>query len=212
MQATEQRRIRRWLPWLLSLTLLGGCGGQRLVREDDYLKPAAPVTRSTLPAPVLGGILVVEPLSAQAIYHGRALVRARTPRALVLRRDRYRFWVDEPARLLQGRLVRYLQAVGVARQVTWPQPEIDPDFALRGQVLGFDAVMQDGRLQGVRVALRVTLVRVASSELLLDRRFEYYQAAGAGASLPVLFGQALDHLGRQLVQGIRTRRLARRTD
>ena len=162
-------RLQRLLMLAAIAVALTGCATSAPVPEDRFydIEVPAPAARSRT---VLRGGLLVERLQADALRAGRAILYRDIRRPLELNRYHYRFWSQQPHRLIQQRLADYLRIAGVADHVYTGEEALPHRYRLTGRLLAFDRQVGDGRA-GMKVALQFTLGRHGGTQPLLEKTY-----------------------------------------
>jgi ABC-type uncharacterized transport system auxiliary subunit len=167
--------LSRCIASLMVCLMLGGCAGAARIPEDNFyrLESTAPVT--SLTAPVLDGVLMVQGGTAAPIYRDRALLYSEPGAPERLQQYHYHYWIDTPPQLLQRGLADYLRKAGVARQVVLPEDGVDAAYRLRVDIERFEHV-RDRNGGEVAVALRMTLTERASGKLVMQEQLSLVDA------------------------------------
>ena len=149
----------------LLLLSLAGCGSAPPVPEDHYYRLAAAgpvVTEWRFDRPVR--VLMPE---ADSLYHGRAMLYARTESPLEVHRYRYRFWTAPAprmlARLTKERLGRYAAEGG------------EPALELALRIRHFE--VEQGTPSAARLGVTAVLRDPGAGCVLFARRYDYRQPA-----------------------------------
>lgn len=121
----------------LFLLVLTACAGSVTVPADHYY-------RLSLPAPgqgqgvVLPGITAVERFLAEGELAGRTLLYADALQSQEIFRYRRHFWEQPLGILLQGELVRYLEASGAAAGVVSSDWRVKADYSITARIRRFE--------------------------------------------------------------------------
>ncbi len=147
--------------------LLGACFGGAAPSDSFYrLEVPAP---AALPAPPLQGVVEVGRFAAEGLTAERALLYSYRDKPDQLSRYGYHLWVEPPAVLLQGQMVRLLRQAQAAPAVVTADLRVPSDFRIEGRLHRFEQVV--GPPSGVVVDLDVSLIRPRTGELLLQRGY-----------------------------------------
>ncbi|HFD81002.1 MAG TPA: hypothetical protein ENK05_11530 [Gammaproteobacteria bacterium] len=159
----------RW-PALVLALLLAGCAGPTPVPEDRFYQLQIDPPVQALPRPALEAGLEVEPVSADPLRSGRAVVYRSTARPLELHRYHYRFWADQPPRMVGQLLVAYLRDSGVARSVSDGRHGNATAYRLRSRLLHFEQ-LTGAEGNAVDVALEASLFTSRPERLVWTHRY-----------------------------------------
>ncbi len=174
-------RVHWLLPCLFPL-LMAGCGSTPPAPEDHYYRLAATgqaFGRWRFDRPVR--VLMPE---ADSLYHGRAMLYARSGTPLELHRYRYRFWTAPPPRMLvrltKERLGSHAAEAG----------EQALELALR--IRHFE--VEQGRPSAARLGITAVLRDPQAGCVLFDRKYDYREPAEAPThyALVQAFQRAVD--------------------
>ncbi|WJW74624.1 ABC-type transport auxiliary lipoprotein family protein [Thiohalobacter sp. IOR34] len=176
------RQIKTRLTAVILALLLAGCSGSSVVPEDRFYRLAERPPARVLATPLLHGELAVAPFRGPALYRERALLFTAAAQPLQLQRHHYHHWIDSPPRLLQARLVQYLDASRLASRVVTESAATRPRYRLQGSIEAFEQ-LTGGSTPGVRVGLRLVLRDAASGRVLLDERFQRRSEVPSGAGI-----------------------------
>jgi cholesterol transport system auxiliary component len=150
-----------------SILLLGACFGGAAPSDSFYrLEVPSP---AALPSPALQGIVEVGRFAAEGLTGERALLYSYRDKPDQVLRYGYQLWVEPPAVLLETEMVRLLRDAQVAPTVVTADLRVPPDFLIEGRLHRFEQVI--GSPFGVVVEMELNLVRLRTSELLLQRRY-----------------------------------------
>lgn len=151
---------------LVTVAACGALGGDAPARVWYQLEDQGPAERSAGAA--LSRTLLVEAVSASAVYDSSALVFSRAPGALAP--YQYAAWADRPARRIGMLVEQRLVAAGRFATVAQSTAGVRGDLMLRLSLDEFvhDAAVPPGR---VRVALRADLIEWSDRTLLARRVF-----------------------------------------
>ncbi|HED18671.1 MAG TPA: hypothetical protein ENI74_04110 [Gammaproteobacteria bacterium] len=157
---------RRFSACLALVFILAGCGSTGPVPEDRFYQLQTNVSvASVLPQPVLHGGLRVDPIVADPLRGGRAVLYRDMRKPLELQRYHYEFWVDQPPRMIHQVLLHYLRSSGVADSVQDDSRRVKTDYRLSTRLLRFERVVRDGAPK-VELELEVSLYSERSGSLL----------------------------------------------
>jgi ABC-type uncharacterized transport system auxiliary subunit len=171
------RRLR-YLAWSL-VAVLAGCAATSPLPEDRFFEFDVSSPEQMLSSPVLNGGLTVEPVMADPMRSGRAIVYRQNGKPLELRRYHYEFWVDEPPEMVRRALVSYLGRSGVADVVKDGNLRADTDYHLRTRLLRFEHLV--GAAPPVfEVEVAVTLYSRRSDAVVLSKVYRQRQEAREG--------------------------------
>ena len=123
---------------------LGACGGSAPpVPRDHYYRVLVPPP--THDAGVLfPGVISVAPIEAEGLLRERPLLFSASGQPHEMQQHDYHYWIDPPPRLLQGELIDYLRASGLARSVVSPDLRIDTDYQVTGRIKRFERLLGGG--------------------------------------------------------------------
>lgn len=168
--------MRRLL--LLGACLLGlaGCLGSAppVPRDHFYriLVPSPPRSHAAL----FPGVLSVAPLEADGLLRERPLLYSATGAAHEMQQHDYHYWIDPPPRMLQGQLVDYLRASGLAGSVVTPELRIAADYELIGRVKRLERLLGAGQPRVV-VELELSLVAATGDRILVIETYSAEEPA-----------------------------------
>ena len=150
------------------VALLAACGGNSTIPENHYyrLGVAAPTTHA---AKKLVGVIEVDRLLSTGALSQRAIVYRFRDNPHQLLAYHYHFWNDAPGEMMQGELVSYLRATGIASEVVTPEMRAPPDYAVSGRVTKLERVV-GGAPEG---AIELTLVfrRISDNQVLFSKTY-----------------------------------------
>jgi cholesterol transport system auxiliary component len=171
----------RWLAPLVVLTmiLLTGCSSLGVPSRNS-----TPVRQYLLEwqadnhrEPVAGGpVLQISATRSAAGFGNSGMLYVRKPYQLE-RFARHR-WADSPARMLSPLLVKAAEASGLFSAVSAPGTPVQADLRLDTEVLHLLQEFSDGESR-VELALRATLIDVASGRQIASRSFNITEPAPA---------------------------------
>ena len=195
--------MRAILSVAIAALVLGGC---QLASEPTPVDHFYRLSIADPPAggTSLAGTVLVDRLDADGLMRERPVIYSADGGRLSLAQHEYDFWIEPPARLLQGELVRYLRTSGIARSIVTPELRVPSDFEVVGAVRRFERLIDR---PGPCVSVRLDLA-------LIDRNgdrprvVESYAAetdcedTSIGASV-VAFNQALSQIFAAFLADIR---------
>ncbi|MEO2198236.1 MAG: ABC-type transport auxiliary lipoprotein family protein [bacterium] len=182
--------------------LMAGCQSGPAPRDHFYRMQATP-PESPAGTPVLEGVLVVDRFSADALTRGRPILYRRSEDSLEVVPHGYHLWMDSPSVLLQGEMIDYLRAAGVADEVVTPTAGADADWALRGHVNRLEYVSTSaGNRAVVELELRVARPRAEKPLLAGTYRVEHAAIPGSIEETVRAFSEALTELMAQLAKDL----------
>src|SRR5262249_34478006 len=89
----------------------------------------------------LQGTIEVAAFKASGLLNERALLYVEEAHPAELHQQRYSYWTDAPARLLQEELVRFLRAANVATAVVLPLAGARAEYIVSGRIEQLERVM-----------------------------------------------------------------------
>jgi len=152
--------------YLALLFVLTACSSTGPVPEDRFYQlqthlTADPVQREA----ILKGGLRVEPVIADPLRSGRAVLYRDVRKPLELRRYHYEFWVDQPPRMIHQALLYYLRSSGIADNIQDDTRHADTGYRLRTRLLRFERVVGEG-MPGVELELEASLYSERNGALI----------------------------------------------
>jgi uncharacterized lipoprotein YmbA len=167
------------MPVVILCALIGAaCAGGPAPRDDFYRMEVTP------PEPWVGeavhdGILMVERFSSDALVRGRPILYRRSESSLQVVPHSHQLWTDSPSLLLQGEMIDYLRAAGVAREVVSTLFRGTPDWILRGHIDRLEYIATPDGNRAV-VELRIRISQPRAQEALLARSYRVERNASPG--------------------------------
>lgn len=181
--------------------------------EDAFYRLEVGPPSATLEAPLLAGILEVEPFRADPLTSGRAMIYRTAQEPMRVRRQPYTFWMDAPTAMLQREMARYLRAAGVAETIVTPNARTIGRYALTGTIVEFEQIRSgteqaSGATPAVALELELAIVERGSRNLLFQGTYaEERSARGADTSRIVdAFGRALASILERFVAELHAER------
>ena len=160
----------------ISVTLLAACA-QPPVPEDHFYRLSISAMPDARPAPLLDGVLEVDRFLADGITAGRPIVYSTADNPNQLREYNYHFWTEPPTVMLQGQLVKYLRAGGIAKSIVTPEMRVRADYVLNGKIHRLEKVV--GASPRVVLELELSLRRARDEKLIHIN--SYVREADAGS-------------------------------
>lgn len=144
----------------LLLVSLSGCigGSAPPVPRDHYYRILVPQPARSENI-LFPGVAEVAPLEADGLLRERPLLFSSSGQSYEMQQHDYHYWIDPPTRMLQGQLIDYLRASGLAGSVVTPDLRIKPDFQINGRVKRLERLLGGGP---PRVIAELELSMVAS--------------------------------------------------
>jgi len=191
------------------LLLLTGCASAPGIPETRYFRLPAAAEASRLTAPVLADPIVVDTFYADGVHADQALLYSLDPEGDQLRAYHYQLWADPPTRMLQRRLIRALDAAGVAPLVVDRLPPTGRQYRLQARIEGFERLQrEDGWHVRAILAIRLDHSDATRPVLLRTYRDERRVEGTSMRDSVRALGAAVDGLFAQLVQDLQTPSLA----
>ncbi|MDD3518987.1 MAG: LPS assembly lipoprotein LptE [Chromatiales bacterium] len=200
-------RIAHTAAALLAALLLTSACATSTPPTDHYYRLAMTETPAARPQP-LTNVLEVARFSTGALLDNRPLVYADARRAHELQTYHYHFWADRPTAMLQGQLVDYLRAAGIATQVVTPELRTRADHVLSGRIRRLEQVTGDQ--PQIAVDLELVLTDRAGNVVLLKdyRRVVDTRDVAVTAAVAAINGAIAD-IARELAADMETSLKAR---
>jgi ABC-type uncharacterized transport system auxiliary subunit len=159
---------------LLAVLAVVSCGSVPKTHFYTVQLPPPPTARDAKTSYVLA----VDHFQASEALRDDRIVYYETPTQLNY--YEYHRWVSDPAGMLEELAVRKLDRAGVFSEVRRIASGVGADFILRGRVLNFEEVDNEGGVRG-RVALELNLFRAGDGTMLWsDTRLVERPAEGEG--------------------------------
>lgn len=146
-----------------AMLAVAGCGGEA-PRQQVYsldLTTAAP-----LPAPLLGGVVMVETFTADSVLGSRRIAWRESPSSQEIRTRTYHEWNEAPPRLLQSHLYSCLSSAGAADAVVLPTDRAEADYILGGDIRRFEQQITGPDSSTVEIAVDLRLAERRTRERL----------------------------------------------
>jgi ABC-type uncharacterized transport system auxiliary subunit len=125
--------------WLVLATIASGC--VMASPPDHFYRLSAGAPGQPLAGRRLQGTVEVAAFKASGLLNERALLYVEEAYPAELHRQRYGYWTDTPARLLQEELVRFLRAANVATAVVLPQAGARAEYIVSGRIERLERVI-----------------------------------------------------------------------
>ncbi len=176
------------------------CAGG-VVPQDSFYRLEGLGRPDPLPAPALGGVLVVQRPSAGPLLGSRPILWREDRPGAPLAQYHYHHWAEVPPVALQRELVACLRAARVAPLVVTPRERAPADFELAGRIERLEHLRGTGRAAGrVLLALELSLRRVRDPALLHLARYRAEEPVqGDLEAVARAFTRAVDRLCAELV-------------
>ncbi len=159
------------LPLLALLLLLQtGCSTPTTLPAEQFYHLGDPPRPERSPNPIYEGVMAVSPFRGDVLFQERALLVADDEGTGQIRLRRYHFWSDSPSRMLQRRLVRYLDAAGIADTVVADSSALDARWRIRGTLIHFEQQLR-GKDSVVKAGVRLELIDTHERRLVLAREY-----------------------------------------
>ena len=171
--------------------------------EDTFYRLEVSPPATTTGAPLLKGILEIDPFRSDPLTSGRAMLYRKAETPIRVYRLPYTFWMDAPAAMLQRESAEYLRAAGIAEQVVMPSARTNADFALVGTIVHLEQIRSAA--PSVVIELELALVERGSRELILHGIYTEETAARGSdvSSTAEAFGRALSTLLERFVADLK---------
>lgn len=154
---------------------LAGCAAQAPMPSDRFYRFADLAPSAARRETPLMEHLAVEELRGSGLYAERPLVYSTDEGGRRLEQYHYDYWLEAPPRLLQGHLIAYFQAAGLAAQVSRPEAGPVEEAVVGGHIDCFEKHITAA--PRVVVCLELYLKRPGNDGPLLAKRYD--------ASVPV---------------------------
>lgn len=189
------------LPAMMSALLLVGCASGPGIPDSVYfrLPDIATPERSASP---LDAPLVVETFLADGVHSDQAILYSTDPDGDRLRAYHYQLWVYPPTRMLQRRLIRYLDEAGASTMVLDRLPPRGAQYRLQLRIEAFERVRT---LSGweVRVRFDARLDEGGGMLPLLKKRYDRAEQVEDGIAASVnAMARVLDDIYAELARDI----------
>ncbi len=149
---------------------LGACGGSAPpVPRDHYYRVLVPPPAHDVGV-LFPGVISVAPLEAEGLLRERPLLFSASGQPHEMQQHDYHYWIDPPPRLLQGELIDYLRASGLARSVVSPDLRIDTDYQVTGRIKRLERLLGGGPPR-VIAELELALVERDGAQLLVIQTY-----------------------------------------
>ena len=184
-------------------TLLSACA-LAPVPEDAFYRLEVSSPHPTQNAPLLAGILEIDPFRADPLTGGRAMLYRGANAPTRVHRLPYTFWMDAPAAMLQLEVAEYLRTAGVSEHVVTPSARTNAQYALAGTIIRLEQIR--GEAPAVVIELELSVVERRSRELLFHGTYrEEVSATGrdvvhAADAFGRALGSILDRFVADLVR------------
>lgn len=188
---------------LIAPLLLMACAGGQSIPEDRFYRLDARVHIDAAASPVFTDGLVIDPVTADPLRSGRAVVYRQAEKPLQLQRYHYEYWVDQPPRLVGRVLLDTLRESAVADVVYTGGRRTTARYRMTARLLRFEKVVQADSAD-VELELEVSVTEQGSEQPLwhsvyLERRAGGDRSMHAAAEA---MRQALSDVMRRLVNDL----------
>ncbi|MCB1555186.1 MAG: membrane integrity-associated transporter subunit PqiC [Xanthomonadales bacterium] len=186
---------------LLGAMLLSGCASGPGIPDTTYFRLPEPAAPERIATP-LNAPLVVETFLADGVHSDQAILYSTDPDGDRLRAYHYQLWVYPPTRMLQRRLIRYLDEAGAATAVLDRLPPRGDQYRLYLRIEAFERVRT---LSGweVRVRLDARLDQGGGLLPLIKKRYDRRVQVDEGIRDSVVaMGQVLDDIYAELAHDV----------
>jgi ABC-type uncharacterized transport system auxiliary subunit len=168
---------------IASIVLGASCVSSRPVHYYTLQSVAPPA----VPGKPDGLVLLVGPIiTPEALQDGRIRYRSGASQAGAYE---YHRWTERPGEMVRNSLLRSLRASGKYRRVIESSSAASGDYLLRGKLLEFDEVDNNGAIV-TRISLQVELIDRKTNRNVWDRIVEREEPVGAKSVPDVV--QSLD--------------------
>ncbi len=147
------------LALLLAPLLLMACLGETPRDQFYRLQTGSP---ARLDAPILEGVVEVQPLRADPLLRARPLLRSGGPGSVKITPHRYHLWADSPVLAVQRALIADLRARGLAERIVTPEARVRDAWSVSGRIHRFEYQVGSGSARAV-VELELGLAATAPS-------------------------------------------------
>lgn len=186
-----------------TVLILAACATGSPVPEDRFyqLEPTTP--EHVFSSPVLQGGLEIDDTEADPLRSGRAVLYSEKARPLQLKRYHYAFWVDQPPRLVHGKLVQYLRDSGIADRIKDSTQRDITGYRLKTQVLKFEQ-LRGGPAPEVIIELEASLEELPAGQVLWTSVYSQRHTSDGGdmhataEAMQTALDQLLQDLSRDL--------------
>lgn len=190
--------MRTFWPAALAALLLAGCASSPGIPDTLYFRLADPVGVPAPGADRLDAPLVIETLLADGVHSDQAILYSTDPDGDRLKAYHYQLWVDPPTRMLQRRLIRYLDQAAIAPLVVDRLPPKGDQYRLQLRLEAFERVRTASGWV-VRVGFEARLDQPGHALPRLNKRYAQELPADDGIRASVAAqAVALDMLYAQL--------------
>ena len=179
------------------------------VPEDAYYRLDVGSPPPMNGAPLLTGILEIDPFRSDPLTSGRAMLYHRAATPTRVHRLPYTFWMEAPAAMLQRQVANYLRNARVAEQVVTPSVRTNARYALAGTIVRLEQIRSDE--PSVVIELELSVVERGSRDLLFHSQYsEQLPTHGQDAALATdAFGRALSAILERFVADLNTALISR---
>lgn len=195
-------KFAKQLVTLVFALAISGCVGNGTVPEPRYyrLPDPNPTPETT---PIIRTSLGIPRLTANGLYHERAMLHFLSDRPLDLRPYHYQFWNESPTLLIRDHLVDYLRAARATNGIVRFQEDGRAQQTINGRLLRFEREVAAESIR-VHVVLEFSL-DAGRTELLPPTRYAAHLAVPDDTmhSTVESFGRALETIYRQLLDDLR---------
>ena len=190
------------LALMVGATLLGGCAGGPGIPDTIYFRLDEPVVIAPASGGQLDGPLVIETFLADGVHSDQAILYSTDVDGDRIRAYHYQLWVDPPTRMLQRRLIRYLDAARIAPLVVDRLPPGAGQYRLQLRIEAFERV-RSATGWTLRVGVEARFEQPGDLLPRLQKRYAGERAAGEGIRDSVaVAAQVLDVLYAELASDL----------
>ena len=139
------------------------------VPEDAFYRLDVSPPPQTRNAPLLAGVLEIDPFRADPLTSGRAMLYHTAETPIRVHRLPYTFWMEAPAAMLQREAAEYLRVARVAETVVTPNVRTNAQYALTGTIVRLEQIRSES--PAVVIELELSVVERGSRDLLFHRNY-----------------------------------------
>ena len=189
---SRQHTLKGLLAALLLIT--GGCSlsGSEIPADHYYRLPAPQVSKADSR---LFDQVLIRPIKVEGLYNERSILYIEQDTPLQIRRYRYHYWVEPPARLVARHLKVWLRESAITGTVTTNPSNTPAALEISALITGFERLVSDSGFEN-QLAIEFTVTYPRGGRTGWTRQYQANVTSSTAAMHDTAngFGQALDQI------------------